>query len=146
MAELKARLQGDLSAAMKSRDELTTATLRMALTAITNEEVAGKTARELSDDDVLKLLLREAKTGREAARGRGHGGAGRDDPGLRDPAAHTNGGCRGRVGALGAVVADRLERLRARAVEVLGGVQPGHLETVVDQRAARVGQAHPLDV
>src|SRR5439155_18435691 len=67
MAELKARLQGDLSAAMKSRDELTTATLRMALTAITNEEVAGKTARELSDDDVLKLLLREAKKRREAA-------------------------------------------------------------------------------
>jgi uncharacterized protein YqeY len=52
---------------MKSRDELTTATLRMALTAVTNEEVAGKTARELSDDEVLRVLTREGKKRREAA-------------------------------------------------------------------------------
>lgn len=67
MPELKARLHTDLNAAMKARDELTTATLRMALTAITNEEVAGKTARELSDDDVIRVLTREAKKRREAA-------------------------------------------------------------------------------
>ena len=67
MPELKARLQADLTTAMKARDELTTATLRMALTAISNEEVAGKTARELSDDEVLKVLGREAKKRREAA-------------------------------------------------------------------------------
>jgi uncharacterized protein YqeY len=67
MAELKARLQRDLNAAMKARDELTTATLRMALTAITTEEVAGKQARELSDDEVLRVLGREAKKRREAA-------------------------------------------------------------------------------
>jgi hypothetical protein len=67
MPELKARLQADLNAAMKARDELTTATLRMALTAITTEEVAGKSARQLSDDDVLKVLAREAKKRREAA-------------------------------------------------------------------------------
>jgi uncharacterized protein len=67
MAGLKAQLQQDLNAAMKARDEVTTATLRMALTSITNEEVAGKTARELSDDDVLKVLVREAKKRREAA-------------------------------------------------------------------------------
>jgi uncharacterized protein YqeY len=67
MAELKERLRGDLNTAMKARDELTTATLRMALTAVTNEEVAGKAARELSDDDVLKVLGREAKKRREAA-------------------------------------------------------------------------------
>jgi uncharacterized protein YqeY len=67
MASLKDRLQSDLTASMKARDELTTATLRMALTAVGNEEVAGKVARELSDEEVLKVLAREAKKRREAA-------------------------------------------------------------------------------
>jgi len=67
MAELKERLHAELNAAMKARDEVTTATLRMALTSITNEEVAGKTARVLSDDEVIKVLGREAKKRREAA-------------------------------------------------------------------------------
>jgi uncharacterized protein len=67
MPELKARLRADLNAAMRARDELTTATLRMALTAVTTEEVAGKQARELSDDEVLRVLTREAKKRREAA-------------------------------------------------------------------------------
>lgn len=67
MSELKNRLQSDLTTAMKARDELTLATLRMALTAVTNEEVAGSSARELSDDDVLRVLTREAKKRREAA-------------------------------------------------------------------------------
>src|SRR3954468_2151861 len=67
MAELKDRLQADLTSSMKARDELTTATLRMVLTAIGNEEVAGKTARQLSDDEVLKVIGREAKKRREAA-------------------------------------------------------------------------------
>jgi uncharacterized protein len=67
MADLKQRLRGDLTAAMKARDGVRTRTLRMALTAITNEEVAGESARELSDDDVLKLLTREARRRREAA-------------------------------------------------------------------------------
>jgi uncharacterized protein YqeY len=67
MAALKAQLQSDLNTAMKTRDEVTVATLRMALTSVTTEEVAGKQARELSDDDVLKVLTREAKKRREAA-------------------------------------------------------------------------------
>jgi uncharacterized protein YqeY len=67
MPELKAQLKADLNTAMKARDELTTATIRMALTAVTNEEVSGKTARELSDDEVLRVLTREAKKRREAA-------------------------------------------------------------------------------
>jgi hypothetical protein len=67
MPELKARLQADLNTAMKARDELTVATLRMALTAVTVEEVAGKQSRELSDDEVLAVLTREAKKRREAA-------------------------------------------------------------------------------
>jgi hypothetical protein len=60
-------MQTDLNSAMKARDELTTATLRMALTAVTNEEVSGTTARALSDDEVLRVLTREAKKRREAA-------------------------------------------------------------------------------
>jgi uncharacterized protein YqeY len=64
---LKEKLRADMTAAMKARDELRTATLRMVLTAVTNEEVAGKAARELSDDEVLKVVAREAKKRREAA-------------------------------------------------------------------------------
>jgi uncharacterized protein len=67
MAGLKDRLRGDLTAAMKSRDEVRTRTLRMALTSISNEEVAGNAARELSDDEVLRILGREARRRREAA-------------------------------------------------------------------------------
>jgi uncharacterized protein YqeY len=67
MSDLKARLRADLTAAIKARDELTTATLRMALAAVTTEEVAGARARELSADDLLRVLAREAKKRREAA-------------------------------------------------------------------------------
>jgi hypothetical protein len=74
MTELKAKLRTDLTAAMKGRDELVTATLRMALTAIGNEEVAGKAARELSDAEVVQVLTREAKKRREAAEAFAGGG------------------------------------------------------------------------
>ncbi|MFG1998386.1 GatB/YqeY domain-containing protein [Spirillospora sp. NPDC048911] len=67
MSALKEKLESDLTVAMKARDELRTRTLRMALTAVKNEEVAGKQPRELSDDDVVKVLNREAKKRREAA-------------------------------------------------------------------------------
>jgi len=71
---LKQRLQDDLTAAMKSRDELRAATIRLTLSAITNEEVAGKAARQLSDDEVLKVITREAKKRREAAEAFAQGG------------------------------------------------------------------------
>lgn len=71
---LKGQLQADLTAAMKGRDELTAATLRMALAAITTEEVAGKQARTLSDDDVVRVLQREVKKRREAAEAFDQGG------------------------------------------------------------------------
>jgi len=64
---MKDRLRSDLTAAMKARDEVTVRTLRMALTSVTKEEVAGTSARELSDDEVLAVLTREAKRRREAA-------------------------------------------------------------------------------
>ena len=67
MAELKDRLQADLTASIKARDEMKSATIRMVLAAITTEEVSGKEARELTDDDIITVLGREAKKRREAA-------------------------------------------------------------------------------
>jgi uncharacterized protein YqeY len=67
MAEMKDRLRSDLTEAMKNRDKLRTATLRMLLAAIQTEEVSGKQARELTDEDVLKVLAREAKKRTESA-------------------------------------------------------------------------------
>lgn len=67
MADLKERLRADLTDAMKSQDKLRTATLRMLLAAIRNEEVSGKESRELTDADVLKVLARESKKRGESA-------------------------------------------------------------------------------
>jgi uncharacterized protein len=67
MAELKARLRSDLTRAMKSHDKLRTATLRMLLAAIRNEELSGKETRELSDPEVLGVLARESRKRGEAA-------------------------------------------------------------------------------
>ena len=84
MPELKDQLRSDLTTAMKSRDELRTATLRMALAAVSAEEVAGKEARELSDDEVQAVLRREAKKRREAAEA--FAGAGRTQQADRERA------------------------------------------------------------
>jgi uncharacterized protein len=65
--QLKSTLRADLHTSMREHDKVRSATLRMALTAVTNEEVSGTTARELSDDEVLKVLTKEAKKRREAA-------------------------------------------------------------------------------
>jgi uncharacterized protein YqeY len=67
MAELKDQLRADLTDAMKSKDRLRTATLRMLLSAIQSEETSGKASRDLSDADVLKVLAREAKKRAESA-------------------------------------------------------------------------------
>ena len=72
--QLKDQLRTDLTNAMRSRDQVRLRTLRMALTSITNEEVAGASAHELSDADVLKVLTREAKKRRGANPARGGGG------------------------------------------------------------------------
>lgn len=74
MTTLKSKLQEDLNAAIKGRDELRSSTLRLTLSAITNEEVAGKTKRELSDDEVQKVIAREGKKRREAAEAFAQGG------------------------------------------------------------------------
>ena len=74
MAELKERLRADLNAAMRARDRVRMRTLRMALTSITTAEVAGASARDLSDEEVMTVLIREARKRREAAEAFGAAG------------------------------------------------------------------------
>lgn len=81
---LKLRLRADLTTAMKARDALTTATLRMALAAITNAEVAGTTAKELTDAEVLAVLGKEVRKRAEAAEA--FAGAGRAEQAAKEEA------------------------------------------------------------
>jgi uncharacterized protein len=81
---MKQRLHDDMTAALKARDEIRKSTLRMALTAVTKAEVAGKEARELTDDEVQAVLRREAKKRREAAEA--FAGAGRAEQAEREQA------------------------------------------------------------
>jgi uncharacterized protein len=67
MPRLKDQLRADLTTAMKARDDTRTRTLRMALTAISTEEVSGSAARDLTDEQIIKILTREARRRREAA-------------------------------------------------------------------------------
>ncbi|GAA4217479.1 GatB/YqeY domain-containing protein [Actinocatenispora rupis] len=67
MSSLSERLRADMTEAMKARDELTRDTLRMTMTAVRNAEVSGDAPRELSDDEVVAVLIKEAKKRREAA-------------------------------------------------------------------------------
>ena len=124
MAELKDRLRTDLTSAMKERDELRTATLRMVLAAVSAEEVAGKEARELTDDEVQAVLRREAKKRREAAEA--FAGAGRAEQAEREKAE-------GEVVAgylpaqledadLTAIVADVITRTGASGMQDMGRV------------------------
>jgi len=84
MPPLKDQLQADLTAAMKARDGLRSATIRMVLTAVRTEEVSGKSARELDDAEVVAVLGREAKKRREAAEAFEQGG--RPDSAARERA------------------------------------------------------------
>ncbi len=125
MSELKERLRTDLTAAMKSRDQVRTRTLRMALTEISKEEVAGDTARELNDPEVEKLLAREAKRRREAAEA--FAGAGRADQAAAERAE-------GEVlaGYLPAQLSDQeLTALVASGIAETGASGPGSLGQVM---------------
>ena len=77
MSELKDRIRADLTSSMKARDEVRTRTLRMVLTEISKEEVSGAASHELQDEEIMRVLSREAKRRREAADA--FKGAGRDD-------------------------------------------------------------------
>ncbi len=74
MSTLKDQLHDDLTTAIKARDELTSSTLRMVLSAITNAEKSGKQERTLTDEDVIGVLTSEAKKRREAATAFAEGG------------------------------------------------------------------------
>ncbi|MBB3676879.1 GatB/YqeY domain-containing protein [Modestobacter versicolor] len=132
MAELKDRLRTDLTTAMKGRDELSTATLRMVLSAVSAEEVSGKEARELTDDDVMAVLRREAKKRREAAEA--FAGAGRAEQAERERAEE------GVIAAylpaqlddadLAAIVADVVTRTGASGMKDMGRVMGAVTGTV----------------
>ena len=93
---LKETLQHDLTESMRAKDEIVMATIRLALTAITNEEVAGKEAKTLNEAEIIQVLSREAKKRRESAEA--FDAAGRADDAAR--------GCCARDGAKRAL-ADR---------------------------------------
>ena len=71
---LKEKLQQDLTESMRARDEIRSSTIRMILTSIRNEEVAGKEAKELDEKELIAVLSREAKKRREAAEAFTQGG------------------------------------------------------------------------
>jgi uncharacterized protein YqeY len=84
MSRLKDTLRSDLTDAIRGRDSVRAGTLRMVLTSVTTEEVAGTEARELSDDDVLKVIAKEAKKRREASTA--YTGAGRPELAAKEDA------------------------------------------------------------
>ena len=84
MSSLKDRLRSDLTDAIRSRDQVRAGTLRMVLTSVTTEEVAGTQSRELSDDDILRVVAKEAKKRREASTA--YTGAGRPELAAREDA------------------------------------------------------------
>jgi hypothetical protein len=136
VADLKNRLRDDLTTAMKARDELRTATLRMVLSAVSAEEVAGKEARELSDDEVMAVLRREAKKRREAAEA--FAGAGRAEQAEREQA---EGGVLAEYlpaqlddADLAALVADVITRTGASGMKDMGRVM-GPVQGAVAGRA-----------
>jgi uncharacterized protein YqeY len=125
MTALKDRLRADLTTAMKQRDEVRTRTLRMVLTSVSNEEVAGRAARELSDDEVLKIVAREAKRRREAAAAFTE--AGRDDQAAAERAEDAV-----LVGYLPAQLGDdELAGLVAAAIATTGAAGPGAIGQVM---------------
>ena len=83
-APLKERLRSDLTTAIKDRDKVRSGTIRMVLSAISEAEVAGASAVELSDSQVLDVVIREAKKRREAEEA--YAGAGRTDLAERERA------------------------------------------------------------
>ena len=132
MGELKDRLKNDLTASMKARDELRTATLRMALTAIGNEEVAGKSARSLSAAEELTVLARESKKRREAAAAFRTGGA--SERADRERAEEQV-----LAGYLPAQMSDEeLDGIVAHAVEETGAAGPGAMGAVMKVGGPRV--------
>jgi hypothetical protein len=138
MADLKARLRTDLAAAIKSRETTRMAALRMALTSITNEEVAGDAARELSDAEVEKVLTREVKKRREAAEA--FAGAGRAEQARaeRDEATVLTGYLPEQLSddELSALVADAVAEVTGQLGEAPGPRQMGQVMKAANVKVA----------
>lgn len=129
---LKATLQHDLTEAIRAKDKTRSATLRMALTSISNAEVAGTQARELSDDEVLAVLTKEGKKRREAAEA--YDGAGREEL-----AAQERAELEVIETYLPAQLDDaELDRLAAEAVAEIGADSPRQLGQVMKVLQPRV--------
>ncbi len=122
---IKETLRSNLTEAIRSRDEITSSTIRMVLTAITNEEVSGKEARVLSDDEVITVLSREAKKRREASEA--FEAAGRADKAALEKAE-------GEVIAKylpAQLSADDIKKMIADAIASTGAVGPGDMGKVM---------------
>jgi uncharacterized protein YqeY len=133
MSSLKDTLRSDLTEAIRGRDQVRAGTLRMVLTSVTTEEVAGTEARELSDDEVLKVIAKEAKKRREASAA--YTGAGRAELAAKEDAelAIVEAYLPAQLGD------DELERLVAEAVAETGATgmpQMGVVMKAVQPRVA----------
>jgi len=122
---IKESLRSDLTEAIRGRDEITSGTIRMVLTAITNEEVAGKEARVLSDDEVITVLSREAKKRREAAEA--FENAGRSDRAALEKA---EGEVIGRY-LPAQLSVDEIKKMIADAIASTGAAGPGDMGKVM---------------
>ena len=122
---IKESLRSDLTEAIRGRDEITSGTIRMVLTAITNEEVAGKEARVLSDDEVITVLSREAKKRREAAEA--FENAGRGDRAALEKA---EGEVIGRY-LPAQLSVDEIKKMIADAIASTGAAGPGDMGKVM---------------
>ena len=122
---IKESLRSDLTEAIRGRDEITSGTIRMVLTAITNEEVAGKEARVLSDDEVITVLSREAKKRREAAEA--FESAGRSDRAALEKA---EGEVIGRY-LPAQLSVDEITKMIANAIASTGAAGPGDMGKVM---------------
>ena len=118
---IKETLQADLNTAIRGRDEVSSSTIRMLLTAITNEEVSGKEKRELKDEEIITVLSREAKKRREAAEA--FEAAGRADKAVAEKAE-------------GEVIAKYLPAQLSDA----------DLQKLIDEAIAATGAAGPADM
>ena len=132
MSTLETRLHEDLTAAIRSRDEVSSATLRMALTAVKNEAVSGTDARELTDADVVTVLGREAKKRRESA-------TAYDDAQRPELAARERAELAVLVGYLPAQLSDEeLAALVAAAVAETGADSPRQMGNVMKVLTPRI--------
>jgi uncharacterized protein YqeY len=115
------QLRADLTTAMKDRDAATLGALRLGLAAVTEAQVAGEEAKELSDDEVVAVLTKAARKHEEAAAA--FAAAGRDEQAAAERASY-----------------DVLARYLPKALS------PDELSAIVDAALAEGGFSTPKDM